>query len=1323
MSTLSVVSDVSIGTISKNNLLSDLDSQGVKYKHISGLNWNTDDPVLLVPMLTTSLFARAASVDLVSLPARTADWVSQGGTLVSAGGAFNVELLNTIFSSYTWLLTVATVVSTTSGGMDRAICSIFCQGPSWVGNQPVVTYLQASSLPYGAKAEYQSGGNVPIFSIAFGRGRVVYLGSDWSTGRWPWQELLRIAVTPFTTTTTTTTVTTGRPVVLSLVDALFADNFESGNLLGDLRNLDLTEDIEAVTKSELFIQLRDRHGIVAVVIPELEVGNLYQAMTPDERVLLRHLVLNGMKLVVNGANRFWRSFDVEFINGLFGWELEHDDIRCETSGMAFLQHSAAAGTPFSALSVPVLPHANAVYCLRRSSIPFGAAVLYADTHGSVWAFMHSYGQGLVVHLGHDWFSPSYQWRRLLWASMVVKGMTRSDPTTTLADEALPGPGQQNVTVSATSTSRTAPWFTVTTTTTTLRNPGCYPDRVYCAVPAEWAWQTYKVEGSADVAACSGTRSAPGNAQIFDLDVADCHHTRSTESGFLIRVVTLLPHYEPGHLVFFPVAPIIECACRSNLAADAQATVLAHVPGRATMTITADYRFAPELTFVMSAAGMELPQGQQPSGSRLYVKLEDKDARAIIAFANVTFSPRDTASDPHSQMVKEDFCPRKDRRLGRTYEEHDTGRSHAIIFSVDAFKFAHFPVIHVFVDAFQCSHAPCGQCESRRLSLAISRPDMQVREVQAPMDILPRRMQEDPTTGVQTLSASVTASNSALVLPAASEEEKWILNDTYKTSTSTGTFLCTFRVFGYSGALGQPFATQMQESLGHIFPEGVQVMRTFRLPREGDVQGVSENEAVMVEFVINSDVKAAQIIGEYSQGRGYENLLTFLKADFLHAGLGGMGDVQVEFGALQDFTPTPELPTSTIPDTKPKLGLMTSVELKTTTTEPSKRKVLATSTATTTAPPTLSATQGTTPGQTTAPTRVTLTVSNCEEKFCIHLEGADVLRDCRISPDEAGEHPSSVQVLANYCPVGSGFLWLDKANRAFSMPAVKFLGSRSVQLHCNASACGDGSCGCGRVIFPVSERLVASLHGSGRVVHVPGLAWSPLELFAETQPPSGSFACNITLLGSGMPEKAAEAVELALRSALYGELREVRLLRAFAMPMEQGESRRLAVELKWEAMMFEVALVSKERPAMPDNFARWFRLEAEKLGLQGLKDANVVVSALLQQPVVKAPEIVTSPEPEPMGMMLGIALGAAILLLCLLSLACWRRKKRCACRDRLVDDPEDNDAGRDPEAVEQPDCNKKAPVPEASSSSTNAMTQESTLGSDDGEQPRSRWARL
>ena len=159
-----------------------------------------------------------------------------------------------------------------------------------------------------------------------------------------------------------------------------------------------------------------------LVIPELESGDLFSAMSSSARSEVNNFVSSGGDLIIAGGY----NNPVSFLNGIFGFSLVQETFTA--SGSTTLQLSGASGTPFADDPV-TLGNNNGTTLV--SGLPSGALDIYSSATGTS-VFATDYGLGQIVFLGYDWFetpSPT-TWNTVLDSAIQYTSSTTSVPEPT-----------------------------------------------------------------------------------------------------------------------------------------------------------------------------------------------------------------------------------------------------------------------------------------------------------------------------------------------------------------------------------------------------------------------------------------------------------------------------------------------------------------------------------------------------------------------------------------------------------------------------------------------------------------------------------------------------------------------------------------------------------------------------------------------------------------------------------------------------------------------------------------------------------------------------
>ena len=129
------------------------------------------------------------------------------------------------------------------------------------------------------------------------------------------------------------------------------------------------------------------------VIPELERGDLAEALSDQARVEIAGFVANGGRLVVHGtADR--RA--VNLLNTVFGWSLRAGVVGPSERGID------AAGSPYESAS-PTLAANARTRGLDRIFLPSRALAMYVNRSRAPVVEL-PFGSGRVIYLGWDWYA-------------------------------------------------------------------------------------------------------------------------------------------------------------------------------------------------------------------------------------------------------------------------------------------------------------------------------------------------------------------------------------------------------------------------------------------------------------------------------------------------------------------------------------------------------------------------------------------------------------------------------------------------------------------------------------------------------------------------------------------------------------------------------------------------------------------------------------------------------------------------------------------------------------------------------------------------------
>jgi hypothetical protein len=134
----------------------------------------------------------------------------------------------------------------------------------------------------------------------------------------------------------------------------------------------------------------------ALVIPELEQGNLFAQLGAGARDELRNYVSGGGSIILMGSPN--NSNETDLLNGLFGFGVSAG--ANASSGTS--TRSAAADATLFVNGPSDITNQNATAQLAMSSLPFGAKSIYGSGSNTAVATFR-YGSGQVIYVGYDWF--------------------------------------------------------------------------------------------------------------------------------------------------------------------------------------------------------------------------------------------------------------------------------------------------------------------------------------------------------------------------------------------------------------------------------------------------------------------------------------------------------------------------------------------------------------------------------------------------------------------------------------------------------------------------------------------------------------------------------------------------------------------------------------------------------------------------------------------------------------------------------------------------------------------------------------------------------
>jgi hypothetical protein len=381
--------------------------------------------VLVVPELEQDL---AAALD-ESAEGVIAAFVAGGGTLVKLGGAgFEPGFLNEIFGYA--LATTAPVEPFEL--RPSAIGTRFQQGP---GRLPDVNSTRAlTGLPAGARRVYgfsESSDSIVTW-IPFGSGTVVHLGWDWydaaprGTEDGGWLDVLNRAVLPEDRAIST------RPVAL-FADGAFVDlvdNGDPGVAEAEVPNLEaslasLGHEVTTFTGTTLGAFQSALADTPALLIPELEEGDLATALGTDVLDAIEGFVVAGGVLIVHGDSN---EFLPPLLSGVFGFSTSLGPFL--DGGQLALELSMTSTTRFEG-GVTNLFGNDAT--LAIAGLPASALRIYRSPADDLGVALIPYGSGKVIYLGWDWYDAAPRgtqdegWRFVLDRAVLESPLPAPEP--------------------------------------------------------------------------------------------------------------------------------------------------------------------------------------------------------------------------------------------------------------------------------------------------------------------------------------------------------------------------------------------------------------------------------------------------------------------------------------------------------------------------------------------------------------------------------------------------------------------------------------------------------------------------------------------------------------------------------------------------------------------------------------------------------------------------------------------------------------------------------------------------------------------------------
>ena len=159
-------------------------------------------------------------------------------------------------------------------------------------------------------------------------------------------------------------------LIKMLKDTSYVDTGESTNLAQSITNVGLdsglNQGMTSFTSGTLSTEL---NGFDCFVVPELERGNFYSALSSTDITAVASWVSEGRVMVVSAD---YNGRAVSLLNGVFGWSLS---LGSTSSGLTASITSAASGTAFEA-GPSTLYGPNGNYALTSSSIPSNGSSIY-----------------------------------------------------------------------------------------------------------------------------------------------------------------------------------------------------------------------------------------------------------------------------------------------------------------------------------------------------------------------------------------------------------------------------------------------------------------------------------------------------------------------------------------------------------------------------------------------------------------------------------------------------------------------------------------------------------------------------------------------------------------------------------------------------------------------------------------------------------------------------------------------------------------------------------------------------------------------------------
>ena len=348
--------------------------------------------VLVIPELENGDLA--ALLDAAARKA-IADFVAAGGRIVVSLGAPNtIGLVNAILGTS---LVPGVGFGGPAGITTAARGTPFQGGP---GSLPAaVQTTEFGQLPIDARVAYFANESQPaVVAIPFGAGTAFLLGWDFyrarplGTNDGGWLEVLNRAVLG------PRAVPARRVAVYDdgdFVDTASGDyEAESDTIQASLAALGHEVATFAGTSEARFRSALA--GVSVLVVPELEIGLLADAMNPAARQLVADFVATGGVLVKPGGKS---QAELDFLNTIFGFSLTLGTDFTGGEGVVSLEQGAV-GTSFEGgpSELPLYSRTTPL-----AGLPPEGRVVYQAFDGQDVVVELPFGAGKVIWLGWDWY--------------------------------------------------------------------------------------------------------------------------------------------------------------------------------------------------------------------------------------------------------------------------------------------------------------------------------------------------------------------------------------------------------------------------------------------------------------------------------------------------------------------------------------------------------------------------------------------------------------------------------------------------------------------------------------------------------------------------------------------------------------------------------------------------------------------------------------------------------------------------------------------------------------------------------------------------------